>query len=396
MIGGVAQLARRYVETSESGANIFQCASACGADRELLRSDWDAASVPSPVKSSRKTAKLSDVARLADVSTATVSRALTLPHKVKPLTLARVQEAVRGLGYVTHGAARALASRCTHTIGAVIPTLDNAIFANTTHALQKALDEAGYTLLLACHEFDAAVEVRVTRALIERGIDGLVLLGTSHEPELYAMIAARHLPYVLTWALDDSGQHPCVGFDNRAAALQLANHLLELGHREFAMISGVTANNERARDRLNGVRAALAARGIKLAPERVLERPYSLASGRAGLRTLMAGKTPPTAVMCGNDVLAIGAIAECNTLGIAVPQHVSITGFDDMEIASLLFPGLTTVHFPTAELGQLAATHMLARLAGARTASRHELPVELKVRGTTAPPARGQRRRAQR
>jgi LacI family transcriptional regulator len=346
------------------------------------------------VKGARKNAKLSDVARAAKVSTATVSRALMLPHKVKPHTLARVQEAVRSLGYVAHGAARALASRRTHTIGAVVPTLDNAIFANTTHALQKTFDAAGYTLLLACHEFDAAVEVRLTRALVERGIDGLVLLGTSHDPQLYSLIAQRQLPYMLTWALDTSGQHPCVGFNNRAAALQLTNHLLGLGHREFAMISGVTANNERARDRLLGVQDALAARGLKLSPERVVEKPYSLASGREGLRALVSTARPPTAVMCGNDVLAIGAIAECNTLGISVPQQVSITGFDDMEIASLLSPGLTTVHFPTLELGQLAATHLLNQLAGRSDVRQHELPVELKVRGTTAPPARAQLRRA--
>ncbi|MDB5812004.1 MAG: LacI family transcriptional regulator [Betaproteobacteria bacterium] len=348
------------------------------------------------IKTSRKNAKLSDVARLAKVSTATASRALMLPHKVRPCTLERVQAAVRGLGYVAHGAARALASRRTHTIGAVVPTLDNAIFANTTHALQKQFDAAGYTLLLACHEFDAAVEVRLTRALIERGIDGLVLLGTSHDPQIYAMITQRKIPYVLTWALDTSGAHHCVGFNNRAAAVQLTNHLLELGHREFAMISGVTANNERARDRLQGIRDALAARGIKLAPERVIEKPYSLASGREGLGVLMASVRPPTAVLCGNDVLAIGAIAECNALGIAVPRQVSITGFDDMEIASLLSPGLTTVHFPTLELGQLAAANLLAQLAGGNAAKRHELPIELKVRGTTAPPVRAQLRTARR
>jgi LacI family transcriptional regulator len=100
--------------------------------------------------------------------------------------------------------------------------------------------------------------------------------------------------------------------------------------------------------------------------------------------------------MCGNDVLAIGAIAECNTLGIEVPQQVSITGFDDMEIASLLSPGLTTVHFPTLELGQLAAAHLLSQLADGRDALQHELPVELKVRGTTTAPARTRLRRAQR
>jgi LacI family transcriptional regulator len=193
-----------------------------------------------------------------------------------------------------------------------------------------------------------------------------------------------------------SGAHPCVGFNNRAAALQLTNHLLELGHRKFAMISGVTANNERARDRLEGVRDALAARGIALPSSHVIEKPYSLASGRAGLRALMALPQPPTAVMCGNDVLAIGAIAECNTLGVQVPRELSVTGFDDMEIASLLSPGLTTVHFPTLELGQLAAAKLLRQLAGDAAIEQHELPVHLKVRGTTAAPVRAQLKRVQR
>ena len=336
----------------------------------------------------KKAARLADVARLAAVSTATASRALTLPHKVKSATLTRVQEAACSLGYVAHGAARALVTRRTLTIGAVIPTLDNAIFANIMHALQKTVDAAGYTLLLACHEFDGAAEVRVTRALLARGIDGLVLLGTSHDRQIYAMIEARRIPYVLAWEFDESGRHPCVGFVHRAAARRLADHLLDLGHREFAMILGVTANNERARQRLRGVREALAARRLQLAAERVIEKPYSLASGREGLRTLMSGAQPPTAVICGNDVLAIGAIAECNTLGIPVPQQVSITGFDDMEIASLLSPGLTTMHFPADKLGELAASHLLSQLAGKPAAWRQELPVELVVRGTTAPPAR--------
>ena len=333
-----------------------------------------------------KTAKLSDVARLAKVSTATVSRALTLPHKVKPLTLNRVQQAVQTLGYVAHGAARALASRRTRTIGAVIPTIDNAIFANTVHALQKTLDEAGYMLLLASHEFDAEIEVRATRALIERGVDGMVLLGTTHPPSVFQIIRAHHIPYVLTWALDESGRHPCIGFNSRTAAIRLADYLLDLGHSEFAMISGITANNERAKERRDGVREAIAARGARLPAARIVEKPFTLSAGREGLREVMTGRQLPTAVICGNDVLAIGAMAECNALGIAVPQQVSVTGFDDMEIASLMTPGLTTMHFPTTELGTYAARHLLSRLAGKSVDPLRELPVELIVRGTTAPP----------
>jgi len=331
-------------------------------------------------------AKLSDVARLARVSAATVSRALTQPHKVKAATVARIQQAVQALGYVAHGAARALASRRARTVGAVIPTLDNAIFANTTHALQKTLDEAGYTLLLACHEFDPLVEARVTRTLIERGVDALVLLGTTHDPSVFHAVETHRIPYVLTWALDASGRHPCIGFDNRAAGTRIAEHLLDLGHREFAMISGVTAGNERARDRLQGVREAIAARGLWLRPQRVVEKPFTLTAGREGLKEVLRGEARPTAVICGNDVLAIGALAECHAAGIEVPRQISVTGFDDMEIAAMITPGLTTVHFPTAELGALAAQHLLARLAGEPSAARTELPVELVVRSSTAPP----------
>jgi len=336
----------------------------------------------------RKAAKLADVARIARVSTATVSRALTQPDKVKAATAARIRQTVQALGYVAHGAARALASRRTHTIGAVIPTLDHAIFAHTAHALQKTLDDAGYTLLLACHEFDAEVEARVTRALIERGVDGLVLLGATHHPSVLRMVDAHQIPYVLTWALDASGLHPCVGFDNRAAAVRIASHLLDLGHREFAMISGVTSGNERAAERLDGVREALAARGIALRPGRVVEKSYTLTAGRDGLREVMRGESRPTAVVCGNDVLAIGALAECHAQGLAVPRDVSVTGFDDLEMAAVVTPALTTVHFPTADLGTFAGQHLLARLAGSPVEQRTELPVELVVRASTAPPSR--------
>lgn len=328
------------------------------------------------------------MARLSRVSTATVSRALSVPHKVKPATAARINQVVATLGYVAHGAARALASRRTRTIGAVIPTLDNAIFAKTVQALQRTLEGAGYMLLVASHEFDATVEVRVTRTLIERGVDALVLLGTTHHDCLLEMLDAQQLPYVLTWALDATGRLPCVGFDNRAAGVRIARHLLELGHRDIAMISGVTAGNERARERQEGVRAALEERGLALAPHRLVEESYTLAGGRSGLREILANGPAPTALVCGNDVLAIGALAECHDRGIAVPAQLSITGFDDMEIAAVVTPALTTLRFPALDVGALSAQHLLARLAGREAQMRTELPVELVVRGSTAPPRR--------
>lgn len=330
--------------------------------------------------------KLRDVAQRAGVSSATVSRALTAPEKVSGDALRRVREAVQESGYLPHGAARALRSRRTRTIGAVIPTLDNAIFANATHALQKTLKASGYNLLVACHEFDPNAETGIIQSLIERGVDGIVLVGLHHEPALFSMLATFRMPYVLTWAIDPDGRHPCVGFRNREAAGRVAGYLLDMGHRSIAMIAGETVYNDRARERLAGVREALAARGVALDSSRVLEAPYTFDAGGQAMHTLAGRKPTPTAVICGNDVLAIGAIAEARSLGIQVPADVSIVGFDDLQISSLITPALTTVRVPTRELGESAASHLLSRIAGETANPVRELAVELILRDSTAPP----------
>jgi len=330
-------------------------------------------------------AKLDDVARVAGVSLATASRALSTPHLLKPATLIRVRDAARMLGYMPHGAARALASRRTHTIGAVIPTLDNAIFANSTQAMQRELGEHGYQLLLGSHEYDPGREVEVTRALLERGVDGLVLVGTDHSPELYQLLIGFRSPYVLTWSLDDSGHHHCVGFNNREVGARVAQYLYNLGHREFAVISGFTAHNDRARDRITGVREALITRGIELGTQRVVETSFSIQSGRQALLAVLQFVPRPSAVICGNDILGQGAMIEAHALGIAIPQSISITGVDDMELSAHMSPGLTTVRIPTAEIGRRTAQHILARVHGENTEKRTELAVELVVRGSTAP-----------
>jgi LacI family transcriptional regulator len=331
-------------------------------------------------------AKLIDVARLAGVCNATVSRALSRESTVSAVTRQRVEAAAAQLGYVPHGAASALRAQRTRTVGAVLPTLDNLLYAKAAHALQKALDESGYLLLLACHDFDLNSEIKVVRSLIERGVDGIVLIGAEHDDALFALLADLQIPYLLTLSLDPTGRHPCVGFDNRIAAMRVANYLVDIGHREIAMISGVTAGNDRARTRLEGMREALAARGVALKPQHVIEAPYTLAGGREAMQGLLGSGTPPTAVACANDVLAMGAVLECHAQNIAVPDAMSVTGFDDMESASILVPPLTTVRVPMHELGSAAAQRILNDIRGGSEARVTELAVDLIVRGTTAPP----------
>lgn len=326
-----------------------------------------------------------DVAKLALVSTATVSRALSRPDMVRPETRKRIRHAIERLDYVSNGVARALSTRRTHTIGAIIPTLNNAIYAVSTHSLQKTLEQAGYTLLLACHEFDLAAEARMLRAFASRGVDALALVGTQHNAETRKLLPSLGLPCVFTWAIDRTRRHASVGFDNRAAGRMIAEYLLQLGHKRIGMVSGVQVGNDRARDRMRGVKAALERAGLALPSERVVQAAYSLEGGRKGLAELLRTQSV-TAVVCGNDVLAIGAIQEAQRMGLDVPGELSVTGFDDMEFATVVTPALTTVRFPIADIGVQAARHLIERLDGKAGPRCIELPLELAVRQSAAAP----------
>jgi len=336
----------------------------------------------------RPNPRLADVARAAGVSLATASRALSEPDLVRRETRARVEAAAAMLGYVPHGAARALATRRSRTIGAVFPPVDNPIFAHATEALARELSAAGYTLLLASHDYSPSAELAAARALLERGVDGMVLVGLDRDPGLYRMLEQSAIPFEITWSLDPGGFHHSVGLAHRAASARLTHHLLALGHIEFAVIAGITLHNDRARDRLAGVREALAGRGIALPASRVVEAPFSVARGRAAFVRLLENAPGFTALVCGNDPLAIGALLECGTRGIAVPGAMSIAGFDDIDLAGEIAPGLTTVHVPSAEIGKRAGQRLLSRLSGEPVQRIEEMPAPLVVRGTTGPPPR--------
>lgn len=329
---------------------------------------------------------IEEVARLAGVSTATVSRVLSRPEVVRDQTREQVMTAITQLDYQPDAAARALASGRTHTVGCVIPTLDHAIFARSTQAMQTTLAQAGYQLLVASHEYDPVTEFELVRALQQRGVDSLVLVGTDHAPRLWKALSDWRKPTLLTWSCDP--RLPSLGFDNEGAARLAATHLLELGHRCIGVISGLTANNDRARSRIDGVRKSLTQAGLSLLPTLVTEQAFNLEGGRLGLRKLMASRKKPTAIFCGNDLLAVGALLEAQRMGLHVPSDLSICGIDNLEIAEAINPGLTTVSLPTQDLGRLAAKSMLSAISGEVIAAQSLLPFELVIRGSTAAPRR--------
>ena len=310
----------------------------------------------------RELPTLQDVAREARVSTATVSRTLNFPDQVTEATRLRVMETVRALNYTPNFSARALAARRTNTYGAVIPTMENAIFARGLEAFQKVLVANGATMLVASSSYDPQIEEDQIRNMIARGADGIVLIGNDRKPEIYRFLEERQVPVIIAWTGSSLAGRSCVGFDNVAAARQLALKAISLGHRRIAFISAYTVSNDRARDRVAGVRAALRDAGLDADAMPLVETKYSIQCGQDAFATIMAADPKPTLVMCGNDVLAVGAIKAAQEMGLDVPGDVSITGFDDIELATIVSPALTTVHVPHRQMGRLAAEMLLAEV----------------------------------
>jgi LacI family transcriptional regulator len=331
-------------------------------------------------------ARIDDVARKAGVSTATVSRALSAPDRVRRGTLHRVLAAIEALDYRPDAAASALATGRSYAVGCVVPALDNSVFARMSQALQIALAEAGYQLLLAGHEHDAQKELKLCRLLLRRGVDALIVVGNLRPQEAWDELIGCGKPVLLTWSSDP--RLPSVSIDNTGATSLVARHLLDLGHRRIRMIAGPTRTNDRQEARILGVRAVLEAAGLSLPPTDISEQPLTFAGGAAGLRALMTSDARPTAIVCGNDYQATGALLEAQRLGLRVPEQVSICGFDDMPLSAALNPPLTTVCVPAHDMGRVAARCILSLIDGQPVPPETTLPVALVVRASSAPPSK--------
>ena len=328
--------------------------------------------------------RIEDVALSAGVSTATVSRALSQPALVSKKTRDLVQAAVERLGYVPNAAGRALASGRTQTIGCVIPALDLAIFARSTHAMQLILAQAGYQLLLASHNYDPLAEVELIKAFQQRGVDALVLVGAQHHAQAWSNLKNWNKPVLLTWVCDE--RYPSVGFDNAAISAMATRHLLDLGHRKIGMISGHVQHNDRAGQREKGFVAEMRRAGVKQLDRPVNQQELNIQGGRLGFQALMQQNPAITALVCGNDLLAIGAMLQAQENGLRVPQDISICGIDNHELAGEIKPGLSTVSLPVQDLGRITANQILHILAGKPVAHQSLLPFHFVQRNSTAKP----------
>jgi LacI family transcriptional regulator len=328
--------------------------------------------------------KLQDVARDAKVSPATVSRVFNHPEIVRPEVREKVVRSIAELSYTRDYAARALKSRRSYTIGAVVPTLGISIFAEAVEVLQNRLSEYGYTLLIANSQYDLKKELIEVSSLIAHGVDGVVLVGDSHLPKLTRLLRKHGTPVVTTYVCKTRSGFPAIGIDNASASYDMTRYLLGLGHRNFGVIANLPASNDRSRARYSGILRALSEADLTLPASSVIEAAHSIAQGRECLRALIGINPSITAVVCTTDTLAIGALAEARAMGVRVPQALSITGFDDIEIASQCDPPLTTINVPAADIGREAADFLLGTFAESGNRRVTQLPYRLIIRGSTA------------
>jgi LacI family transcriptional regulator len=260
----------------------------------------------------------------------------------------------------------------------------NSVYAVSTQAIQAAAQGAGYTTLVCISEFSPEAEEQLVLKLIGRRVDGLVLTGATFRSGLLETVHGNGVPCVTTWIESDSPGLPSVAFSNAAGVRMAVEHLAGLGHRTIGFVCGRSQVNDRAAERRRSFEVTM--RGLGLRTDLILERDFDHSEGHAAMRLLLARQPRPTAVHLANDVQAIGALQACRDLGLRVPEDMSIVGFDDHPAARYTWPQLTTIRVPAAEMGRRAATALLASLADGIAISSVVLPLDLVVRGSTAPP----------
>ena len=329
-------------------------------------------------------ATIRDVARVAGVSVATVSRVFNDSGPVNPETRRRIRDVARELRYAPNSAARSLSMRRTATLGVLLPDLHGEFFSEVIRGLDQTAQRHHYHLLVSSSHNDRAEVDAAIRAMRGR-VDGLLLMSPDVDAEALIAELPDDLPAVLLNCATASPRFDSLDVDNFGGARAMVRHLLELGHRRIAHIRGPARNHEAA-ERARGWRAALDEAGV--APDPALDLPgdFTDATGYVQARALLAGDARPTAIFAANDAMAIGALGAARDAGLRVPDDLAVAGFDDVPIARYVSPPLTTVHVGISELATHAAGTLIAALADpAGHRPRHVVrPTTLVVRGSCA------------
>ena len=337
----------------------------------------------------RKEGKKADiiaVAKAARVSASTVSRSFNHPDLVKATTRKKIDAAVRRLGYIRNRAAQTIHGIRSGTVGLIVPTVDHAIFAELIQSFAEEIEELGFTILLASHGYDLEREYALTRKMLEHRVDGMALIGVEHSEETLSLLRRQESPTILLWNYVQDAPFPCVGSDNFQAGWLVGQHIAQLGHRDVAALFPPLAGNDRAANRFEGVCRALSDHGIGIPEKWTLETPYSVGAAKEAIAALLDQDRLPTALICGNDVLAWGALHAMTRAGLTVPAQITVTGIGDFKGSREFEPALTTVRIPARQIGAKAAALIAKRIVCPEEAAEGERVVpELIERATCGP-----------
>lgn len=328
-----------------------------------------------------------DVARLAGVSTATVSRALNGIGQIAPPTRAAIEAAVEQLGYRANTIARSLVTKSTQTIALLLPDITNPFYAALVSGVQECALSHDYTMLLCTTEGDAGREEQYLSLLRAKQVDGALVDGLLLPPDRIARFVKDGFPIVCLDRDVESDSIPLVQVDNRLGGRLATEHLLGLGHSRVAHVTGARVLGI-SEERLAGYREALAAAGVAADPRLVVEGRFTEESGYEAARSLLDRCPDVTAIFAANDLSALGVLSAIAESGRHVPGDISVAGFDDLRLSAFTSPPLTTIKQPAAEIGQLATELLIGLTRGKQAGKvRHLLEPTLVVRQSTAPPS---------
>ena len=296
--------------------------------------------------------RIADVAKLANVSTATVSRVLSNTGKVKKETTEKVLEAIKQLNYQPNILARQLRTLETKTILVVVPDISNPFFSKVLRGIEEVADENGYQVLLGDTINKPEHEIAFLDILRQKKADGMILLTARSNREFLEQLAKEY-PIVLACEYIEGAEIPTVSIDNISSARKITEHLIQLNHERIATITG-PLHVVLGRDRLKGFQQAMKQNGLQIEPCLVQEGDFTLESGCNQMLKLLALENPPTAVFAANDEMAMGAIKTIKSKGLNVPNDIAVVGFDNIKFASIFEPALTTISQPTFEIGEKA------------------------------------------
>lgn len=333
---------------------------------------------------------ISDVARRAGVSAMTVSRVINRSGPTSDAARRRVEEAIAELGYVPNAVARHLRSKRSKTIALVITDITNPFFTRIARGVEDVAAKRGFGVLFCNTDESEAEEIGYVSMLMERQIDGVILVPARLAGRSLRLLRARRIPLVVLDRRVRAREVDVVRSDSESGAHQLVRHLVSLGHRRIAALVG-PSDVSTSIDRMTGYRLGLAEAGVEPDPDLIRHGRYSEEAGTAMAREVLALPSPPTAIFAGSNFIAAGALIALRGAGLRVPDDMSVVAFDDLPADWLADSFLTAAVQPAYELGRRSAEILLDRLAGddGQPAREIVLPVEMVIRCSTGPPRRG-------